>query len=257
MKNSKYVLMPAALCGALLLAACGDSSSTTPQSNNPNSKPPATQPGLAERTGRALDNAADKTGDAMKSAGNKISDTSKDLANRAGNATDNAADKTRDASRDLANRADNATDRAGDNARRTGNDIANNTADTANRTADAVRPVPDTGVTAAPGVMNNQSAATPTTQPGGATANLPGLPSVTGTDTSNLKTADAAAQRLLDKAQVEGQKGDRDHVRRLVKELQEMRDSLSPEFQRKVDDLAKANPETPTNNNAAPTANER
>lgn len=219
MKKSTYILMPAALCGALLLAACGDSSSNTPQSNNPNN-PPATQPGLAERTGRSIDNAADKTGDALKRAGDKVGDTSRDLANKTSDTADRVNDQTR---------ADNTVRPA---------------------------PAPDTGMGTTPGITSNQPVTTPpTTQPKDSTAKLPGLPSVTGTDTSNLSTADAAAQRLLDKAQVEAQKGDTDHVRRLVKELQEMRNNLSQPYQQKVDELAKAYPDNATNN--PPTANDR
>lgn len=68
---------------------------------------------------------------------------------------------------------------------------------------------------------------------------VPGLPSVQGTDTSNLSTADAAAQRLIDKVEVEMKKGDQDHVKRLISELQGMKDSLSAEYKQKVETLAK------------------
>jgi hypothetical protein len=72
---------------------------------------------------------------------------------------------------------------------------------------------------------------------------MPGLPSVNGTSTSNLSTADAAAQRVLDELQNSITKGDTTKAKTLANELSGMRNSLSPEYQAKVDAALKTLPQ--------------
>lgn len=233
MMKKQYYLMSAALSGALLLAACSDSSSTTPQSTNP----PSTQPGLAERAGKAIDNAAEKTGKTLETAGEKAAEAAKDTGRY-----------VRDTSKELANKTEKALERAGENTRNTGEDIERNVDDMASRAASAARPSPsqDMGVGVAPGINNNQPVTTPPATQPGSVAQSP-----SGIDTSKLKLADATAQRLMDQIQTEAKDGgnDKDHIRRLVSELKDMRGDLSPEYQRKVDTLVRTYPDPEVNPN--------
>jgi hypothetical protein len=171
----------------------------------------AANPGPGERAGQAVDNAARKTGDAAANAGAQIR-----------NGADNAAANARDA----ANNAGAAARNAADNASASANNAANNVRTSAQDAGNA-----------------SVHAASDATGNGGNQANsskLPGLPSVNGTSTSNMSTADAAAQRLIDNARNNIQQNDLSKAKTLVSELkqQSMYDSLSADMKAKVDQLA-------------------
>jgi hypothetical protein len=140
---------------------------------------------------------------------------------RAGQAADNAAQKTGDAMQA-------AGDRVKDAANTTGNAVR----DAVNNTGAAARDAANNAGTAA-----NDAAAT---RPAGLSAKLPGMPSVNGTDTSHMTTADAAAQRLIDNARNNLSQNDLDKAKTLVSELKQpaMYDSLSADMKAKVDQLS-------------------
>jgi hypothetical protein len=108
------------------------------------------------------------------------------------------------------------TGRAVDNA---ANNAANNARDAANRTANSA---------------NNAANNTNT----GSTAG-PGLPSVQGTDTGNMTTPDAAAQRLIDNARNNLRDRDINKAKALLAELKDkgMYDKLSATQRTNVDQL--------------------
>jgi hypothetical protein len=164
----------------------------------------AANPGPGERAGQAMDNAARKTGDAAANAGAQIRNGADNAAANAGAAARNAAD----------------------NASASANNAANNVRTSAQDAGNA-----------------SVHAASDATGNGGNQANsskLPGLPSVNGTSTSNMSTADAAAQRLIDNARNNIQQNDLSKAKTLVSELkqQSMYDSLSADMKAKVDQLA-------------------
>lgn len=146
-------------------------------------------------------------------------------AERAGEAIDNAGRNTADAARDAANRTGAAMDRAAD---RTATGV-NNTVD---RTTGATGVTGTTGTTGTTGVT---AAGTPRTSD----SNIPGMPSVTGTSTTGMTTADAAAQRLIDNARNNIKQNDVGKAKTLLAELKEkgMYDSLSSAQKANVDKL--------------------
>lgn len=170
----------------------------------------AAAPGPGERTGQAVDNAARNTGDAAANAGARMRD-----------ATDNAAANARNTANNVGASAQNAADNAGAAARNTAADVRTSAQNAGNNT------------------VHTASDATGN-QPSGATSKLPGLPSVNGTDTSKMSTADAAAQRLIDNARNNISQNDLGKAKTLVSELkqQSMYDSLSADMKAKVDQLA-------------------
>lgn len=145
-------------------------------------------------------------------------------------------------------------------AERTGQDTGRAVDNAANKTADAVQGAANRTNDAVNNATNNANATNQTgNSPNGtATTNssLPSLPSVTGTNVNNLSTADAAAQRLLDSLQQEVAKpNNQSKIKALVDELQGMKNSLSADFQAKVDAAVKtaaagnsATPPTDANN---------
>lgn len=78
------------------------------------------------------------------------------------------------------------------------------------------------------------------TQPGATTrSSIPGLPSVNGTSTTDLKVSDAAAVRLIDNAKNNLKQGDVDKAKTLLNELKQpgMYDNLSAQIKSQVDEL--------------------
>ena len=169
----------------------------------------------AERAGRSVDNAARNTADAAHDAANRTGTVIDNAAARTGNAVDNAAARTSNAANDAANRTSTAV---------------NNTATDVRSGASSTW--------SANGTTNNTTA-------GGANAtqpsNVPGLPSVNGTSTNNMSTADAAAQRLIDNARNNIKQNDYSKARTLLSELKDkgMYDSLSAPQKANVDQLEK------------------
>jgi len=144
---------------------------------------------------------------------------------RTGRAVDDAARNTADAARDTGNRASNA---------------ANNAADRAAGATDTYRPnsQANTGTGGTNNTAGNSTA--DNTAPRTTDSKAPGMPSVTGTSTSNMSTADAAAQRLIDNAHKNLQDNDVSKAKTLVAELKDkgMYDSLSAQQKANVDKLA-------------------
>jgi hypothetical protein len=67
---------------------------------------------------------------------------------------------------------------------------------------------------------------------------IPGLPSLSGTDTTGMPAADAAAQRLIDAARL-SLKDDPGKARTHLGNLRQMYDQLTPTMKEKVDALAR------------------
>lgn len=129
-------------------------------------------------------------------------------------------------------------------AQRTGAAIDNTARNAADNTRDAVNNTADNTRDAANNTIN--SAANNNDK-----SSIPGMPSVNGTSTSNLSTADAAAQRLIDNARNNISQGDTGKAKTLLAELQQkgMYDKLSADLKAKVDQLAKDLGATPTAEN--------
>jgi hypothetical protein len=202
-----------------LLAAAVLSIGLTGCNNSDNTTPTASTPGPAQRTGAAVDNAARNTADAAH-----------DAANRTGAAMDRAADRTAAGMNNAADRTSNAVNNAADRTR----DAADRTTAGVNSTVDRTRTTStDTNNTSSGSAANNNNT--------GAASNLPGMPSVTGTSTSDMSTADAAAQRLIDNARSNLKENDVSKAKTLVSELKQqgMYDSLSSTMKAKVDQLEK------------------
>jgi len=117
MKTYMAFVMAASIGVAGLVGGCDRDNSTPSASTTP---PAATDNAqtAANRTGNALNNAADQTGA-----------TANNAANNAGNAVNNAADKTGDAAQTAADKTGNALSNAADSAKNaaksTGNAIGN------------------------------------------------------------------------------------------------------------------------------------
>ena len=126
----------------------------------------------------------------------------------AGRAVDNAANNAANAARNTANNAQDAANRTAADAR----DAANRTA---NNTGSNVNSAPNSAV--------------------------PGMPSVQGTSTSDMTTADAAAQRLIDNARNNLRDRDFNKAKALLAELKDkgMYDKLSATQRGNVDQLEK------------------
>jgi hypothetical protein len=182
------------------LMGCNNSNDTTPT---------ASTPGPAQRTGAAVDNAARTT-----------ADNARDAANRTGNAVDRAADRA-------ANAANNAADRTAAGV----NNAADRAANAANNAATDTHTFGTTGNTGTTGTTANNQ--------GNTNSNVPGLPSVTGTSTTGMSTADAAAQRLIDNARNNIKQNDLSKAKTLLSELKDkgMYDSLSSAQKANVDKL--------------------
>jgi hypothetical protein len=150
-------------------------------------------------------------------------------AQRTGAAVDNAARNTADAAHDAAARTGAAVDRAADRTGAAVDRAADRTSAGVNTTVDRTRTSTDVRTT--DGTANNNNT--------GATSNLPGMPSVNGTSTSGLSTADAAAQRLIDNARNNIKQNDISKAKTLVSELKDkgMYDSLSANMKASVDQL--------------------
>ena len=136
---------------------------------------------------------------------------------RTGRAVDNAANNAANNTRDAANRTANSANNAANNAANSANNAANNAANSANNAA------------------NNTANNTGRTTAG------PGLPSVQGTNTGDMTTPDAAAQRLIDNARANLREGDSNKAKALLAELKDkgMYDKLSATQRANVDQLEK------------------
>lgn len=157
--------------------------------------------GAGERTGRAVDRAVDRTADATN-----------DAAHRTGAAVDRAADRTGAAVDRAADRTGAAADRATSTWNNPGTGTTTDNRTTASGSGAATRP-----------------------------SNVPGMPSVTGTSTSDMSTADAAAQRLIDNARENLKQNDISKAKTLVAELKQdgMYSKLSATQKANVDALEK------------------
>ena len=154
---------------------------------------------------------------------------------RAGQAVDNAANNARETANNAANNAREGTNTAANNAREAANRTANSANNAANNAANSANNAANNAANTANNVANN-----PNNANNGSTAG-PGMPSVQGTSTSDMTTADAAAQRLIDNARSNLKDNDVSKAKTLLTELKDkgMYDKLSVAQRANVDQLEK------------------